>query len=253
VASAGLSPSLSRETEIVHDLGRFPENDLYRQFLSERAKDLPKWHHYFEIYDQWFSGFRGRADLRLLEIGVAHGESLKLWRQYFGAGATIVGLDIEAGCKAFENREQNTFVEIGDQTDVSFLKHVAETYGPFDIIIDDGGHTTAQQTISFNQLYTDALKDPGIYLVEDLHSNFWPEFQDSEQTFVDYAKQLADHLYECYVENPSIHAFEEGNPNQQRSMTVSTFCATTRSIAFYDSIIVFEKRRRSMPILERRG
>ncbi len=253
LAPPGLSPALARPTEIVHDLSRFRDNDLYRQFLSERAKDLPKWHHYFEIYDHWFAPLRGRADLRLLEIGVAHGESLKIWRQYFGAGATIVGLDIDPACQAYAKPEENTFVEIGDQTDTGFLDRVAEAYGPFDLIIDDGGHTTAQQTISFNQRYADGLKDPGVYLVEDLHSNYWPEFQDAAQTFVDYAKQLADQLYECYVQQPTIHAFEEGNPQQQRSMTVSHFCATTRTIAFYDSIIVFEKRRRSMPILERRG
>ena len=81
LASAGLSPELMRETEIVHDLSGFPENELYQQFLGDTDKDSPKWHHYFEIYDHWFSSFRTREDLKFLEIGVARGGSLKTWRE----------------------------------------------------------------------------------------------------------------------------------------------------------------------------
>lgn len=251
LASAGLSPELMRETGIVHDLSGFPENELYQQFLGDTDKDSPKWHHYFEIYDHWFSSFRTREDLKFLEIGVARGGSLKTWREYFHSGAMIVGLDIDPNCKAYECSEDNVFVEIGDQTDTSFLKRVVEKFGPFDIILDDGGHTTAQQTISFNHLYDKGLNDRGAYLVEDLQTNYWPEFQDAEQTFVDFAKNLADRLNECYLDNRSIDFFQEGGPKQLRSMNVSNFCANTRSICFYDSIIVFEKHRKSVPVLQR--
>ncbi len=251
LANSALSPELTRETEIVHDMSRFPANDLYRQFLNDTAKDIPKWHHYFEIYEQWFSGFRNRADLRLLEIGVARGGSLKMWRQYFHDKATIVGLDIDPSCKAYENADENIFIEIGDQIDTSFLEHVAKKFGPFDIILDDGGHTTAQQTISFNHLYANGLNDPGVYLVEDLQTNYWPEFQDADQSFVDFVKSLVDRLHECYLDNRSILSFQEGSPKQLRSMKVSSFCANTRSISFYDSVVVFEKRRKNVPVLER--
>jgi hypothetical protein len=226
---------------------------LYRQFLADTDKEMPKLHHYFEIYEQWFSSLRGRAGLKFLEIGVARGGSLRMWRQYFHPEATIVGLDIDSGCKAHEDSENKIFVEIGDQTDVSFLDGVIEKWGPFDVIVDDGGHTTAQQIVSFNHLYANGLSNPGIYLVEDLQTNYWPEFQDADQTFVDFAKDLADRLNEGYLEARSVHAFQEGSPKQKRSLTVSRFCADTRSIAFYDAVIVFEKRRKSMPILERRS
>ncbi|MDH3739712.1 MAG: class I SAM-dependent methyltransferase, partial [Alphaproteobacteria bacterium] len=118
--------------------------------MADTDKEMPKLHHYFEIYEQWFSPWRGREDVKLLEIGVARGGSLRMWRQYFHPGATIVGLDIDPDCKVHENAEENLFVEIGDQTDTSFLDDVIEKLGPFDIIVDDGGHTPAQQTISFN-------------------------------------------------------------------------------------------------------
>ncbi len=39
-------------------------------------------------------------------------------------------------------------VEIGDQEDPAFLRLVAERHGPFDIVIDDGGHRMRQQIVS---------------------------------------------------------------------------------------------------------
>ena len=53
-----------------------------------------------------------------------------------------------------ENREQQLIeefeeeqikVEIGDQSDLNFLKFIVDKYGPFDIIIDDGPHTFDSQ------------------------------------------------------------------------------------------------------------
>jgi hypothetical protein len=247
---SNLSPELARETEIARDMTLFRTNDLQRLFLSNAAQDLHKWHHYFEIYDQWFSGFRKRTDLKVLEIGVLRGGSLRMWREYFDPGATIVGLDIDSGCKTHESPDRKIFVEIGDQTDTSFLGRVVEKLGPFDIIIDDGGHTTAQQTVSFNHLHAGGLNDGGVYLVEDLHSNYWPEFQDADQSFVDFAKSLVDRLHEPYFDHHSELQFREGRFEQQRSVMVSSFCASTRSISFYDSIIVFEKRRKGLPVSE---
>jgi len=229
---------------------RIRETELRRYFLNNATQDLHKWHHYFEIYDQWFSGYRGRTDLRVLEIGVDRGGSLKMWRDYFHPEATIVGLDIETDCKAHEDPDRRVFVEIGDQADTPFLENVVERYGPFDIIIDDGGHTTAQQTISFKHLYANGLKDVGVYLVEDLHSNYWLMYQDAEQSFIDYAKSLVDALHETYSDHRTENYFQEGKTEQLRSIKVSEFCANTQSIAFYDSIVVFAKRRKSMPVSE---
>ena len=247
---AGLSSELTEETEIFRDMTCFPDNDLKRLFSKNESQEVYKWHHYFEIYDQWFSRFRQKPDLRVLEIGVFRGGSLRMWREYFHKDATVVGLDIEPSCKAYENPDRKIFVEIGDQTDESFLRSVAEKRGPFDIVIDDGGHTTAQQTISFCQLYSRALNDNGVYLVEDTHSNYWPEFQDAGKSFIDFAKDLVDRLHEPYFDERSILRFQEGRAEQLGSMKVSRFCADTHSISFYDSIVVFEKRRKSLPVVE---
>ena len=247
-----LSPELAQETEIAYDMTRYESNDLRRYFLSNNEKNLNKWHHYFEIYNRWLSRFRNKKDLRILEIGVFRGGSLKMWREYFQHDAVIVGIDIDSDCKIHENPDTKIFIEIGDQTDTSFLAYVVEKYGPYDIIIDDGGHTTVQQITSFNFLYSNAFTDDGIYIVEDLHTNYWPSFVNSEQSFIEFAKSLVDILHESYLDDRSLRYFQEGGPEQKHSMRVSKFCANTRTISFHDSIIVFERRRKSLPVWELR-
>ena len=73
--------------------------------------------------------------------------------------------------------------------------------GPFDVVIDDGGHTTGQQIQSFLHLYFSAMKTDGIYIVEDLHTNYWPEYftHPSGLTFVDLAGQLVHRLNDVYI------------------------------------------------------
>jgi hypothetical protein len=50
-------------------------------------------HYYLEVNDAILSGWRDN-ELKLLEIGVRTGGSLKLWRDYFPRGA-IVGIDLK--------------------------------------------------------------------------------------------------------------------------------------------------------------
>ena len=223
---------------------------LHASFLRNESRNLHKWHHYFEIYERFFARLRDRAELRLLEIGVFRGGSLDLWKSYFHRDALVVGVDIDPACKAFARPESKVAVEIGDQSDPAFLKSVALRYGPFDVIIDDGGHMTSQQIASFDALYPEALTDDGIYLVEDLHTNFWRGFRDTKLSFVDLAKSLVDRLHEPYFQHESELFFRSGDERQLRDLSVTRFCADTLAISFFDSIVVFEKRRRSVPLTE---
>ena len=66
-------------------------------------------------------------------------------------------------------------IEFGDQADPMFLLDVAAKHGPFDVIVDDGGHKMHHQKVSFNTLWSQ-LADGGLYIVEDTHSSYWPGF-----------------------------------------------------------------------------
>ena len=50
-----------------------------------------KWLHYFDRYAEVFTGFSGRP-LCLLELGIYHGASLKLWHRYLPPASIFVGL-----------------------------------------------------------------------------------------------------------------------------------------------------------------
>ena len=57
-----------------------------------------RWRHYFDIYHRHFSRFRGDS-IVMIEIGIFNGGSLRMWKDYFGSNSTIVGVDINPGCK----------------------------------------------------------------------------------------------------------------------------------------------------------
>jgi predicted methyltransferase len=68
---------------------------------------------------------------------------------------------------------------VGDQESVGTLRgwikqsqsSVNSSTGQgFDVIVDDGGHNTAQQLSSFMMLFQHALKPGGLYVIEDLHA-----------------------------------------------------------------------------------
>ncbi len=63
----------------------------------------------------------------------------------------------------------NINVLTGSQLDTEFLKKVCADIGPFDIIIDDGGHQSDMILTSFEALWL-CVKDKGVYAIEDLHA-----------------------------------------------------------------------------------
>src|SRR5579864_8038519 len=143
-----------------------------REFFDshQEGRGIWKWNHYFDIYHQHFSRFRGR-NVRVLEIGIYSGGSLEMWRDYFGSGCQIYGVDIEPACKAYERDSVKVF--IGDQGDRNFWKKFKQEVPAVDIVIDDGGHLTEQQIITFEELLPH-LQPNGIYLCEDLHGALNP-------------------------------------------------------------------------------
>ena len=225
-----------------------PEGALYRAFLERgaRAHGTDKWHHYFEIYERHFAPFRGK-DVRFLEIGVQRGGSLDIWRSYFGAGSRIVGLDIDPQCASLA--DERTRIYIGDQADRALLEQIIAESGPFDIVLDDGGHTMNQMITSFEALYP-TLNCPGVYLVEDTHTCYWGgHFADRPDgaTFSQYAHRLADRLHEWTGRPNNFRRFGTPPRDREGDAPASEFCRTTSGICFYDSVVVFERRRRPEP------
>lgn len=173
-------------------------NDFEVFFRQRHEPDLDKWSNYFALYDRYFASFRQRP-VRILEIGVSQGGSLRMWEHCFPLAECIVGLDINPDCRQYASGR--TQVEIGSQSDPVFLEELKKRYAPFDIIIDDGGHMMDQQICSFEHLFGH-LRDGGVYLVEDCATSYWPGFNGSLHnpgSFIEYAKGLVDIANACFV------------------------------------------------------
>jgi hypothetical protein len=167
-------------------------SEMERLVATHRGRLMNKWKHYFAIYDRHLAALRG-TKITLLEIGVESGGSLDLWRSYFGAAATIVGVDINPACKRFE--ATNTPIRIGSQNDRDFLQSLAREFGPFDVLIDDGSHAFEHQRTTFEVLFPH-IREGGLYFCEDLCTSYWePEYGGGVRkpgTFAEFLKELID-------------------------------------------------------------
>lgn len=208
-------------------------NDLEEYFLKNSGHRTVKWKHYLEIYDRYFSRFRG-TEVHLLEIGVFDGGSLQMWKSYFGPKARIYGVDVDPNCKQLEEEQISIF--IGDQSDERFLSYLAKTLPRIDILIDDGGHKMKEQIATFRVLFPHIDKQ-GIYVCEDLHTSYWRKFGGGFRkrgTFIEYSKGFID----------SIHAWHSKEP---RKLAVSDLTRSIYSLHYYDSLFVIEKRPMEPP------
>jgi cephalosporin hydroxylase len=165
----------------------------------------------------------------VLEIGVMGGGSLEMWKAYFGEGCRIIGVDIHPEFKQHESMGVEIF--IGSQDDPAVIAQILEKYPSIDIVIDDGSHNYEHMIASFNLLYS-KISPNGVYLVEDTHTNYWPDWGlggglKKEGTFIEFSKNKID----------EISAYYTGG-----AVPVSDFTVSTDSISFYDSVIVYEKR-----------
>ncbi len=213
-------------------------NDLWTYFRNNDGRLVHKWLHYFDIYERHFSQFRGRS-ITLVEIGVFQGGSLDMWRAFFGPDAKIVGVDIEP--RAAELETPGTEIVIGDQADPAFLERLAEHVGPIDVLIDDGGHTIEQQMATFRVLWPH-VRDAGVVLVEDLHTNYWEEYGGGYErpgTFIEFAKSIID----------AQNAWHSRSPN----LRVGDLTKSIRGLHSYDSVIVLEKADVREPVVAMTG
>ena len=207
-----------------------PKNDLTRYFHTMAKRPISKWSNYFDIYDAHFSRFRG-TNVKVLEIGVAGGGSLQMWKWYFGSKSKIFGVDINSE-KLFKEARIKTFE--CDQNDRESMLQLMAALPRVDIVIDDGGHTMDQQISTFQIVYP-FISDHGIYLCEDTHTSFFHEFGGGplrKKTFMGVMKKHIDQL-------SAFHSREV--------IPMTDFTNSANSMHFYNSVVVIEKGLPIMP------
>jgi hypothetical protein len=202
-----------------------PQGDLAAIFTAMQGVKVNKWHHYLPIYERYFGPWRGRP-LRFLEIGVARGGSLAMWRRYFGPEAVIFGVDINPDCAQYNGRDGQ--VRIGSQDDADFLQGVVREMGGVDVVLDDGSHQMAHIRASLDILFP-LLEMGGTYMIEDLHTAYWAKFGGGvtePANFFNFIRAAVDDLHHWY------HGGKLAHPEIAPFLT---------GLHIHDSIVVLDK------------
>ena len=223
---------------------REPVGDLWE--IGKTKPLLGKWYHYYEIYEELLSKFRGKP-VKVLEIGVYYGDSLRLWKEYLGPDSVVVGLDIIKDCMESDDPDNGVHVRLGDQANHDDLQKVVEEFGPFDVIIDDGCHETMHQYMSFVYLFRNGLKDDGLYIVEDMHSNLWKRYITSNVSFLSTCRQLTELMYGSYSESDQPQDYYRGRSFAE-NRTMEYYEAWVYSVQFFDSIVAIRRKLRPAPV-----
>lgn len=150
--------------------------------------------------------------IRLLELGVKHGASLRMWKAYFRA-ASIVGVDRDdAAVWAAEPRIR---VVIGDQADPATIRRAVEAAGgDFHVICDDGGHQARDQLGALELLWPHLLPG-GVYLIDDVHTSYREGYGMGWRqpgTTIEHLKAALDDIHVREHEQPvSLPGLEEAH------------------------------------------
>lgn len=127
-------------------------------------------HRYTDTYERYLAPLRGKP-VRLIEIGVACGASLKTWARWLGEEARITGIDIRPECAALCTQYPSVSIVVGDAT-------AFQPDGDYDIVVDDGSHVSLEIVKTFRNLWP-RLRPGGYYVVEDLRCTHDPLYARS--------------------------------------------------------------------------
>lgn len=226
----------------------------YREaFFSDRKFNSDKYDHYFDIYDHLF-GHLYDQDITYVEIGVQNGGSLETSSKLFGKHSKIIGVDIDPVCKLLEQKGLAQKIIIGSQTDHSCLEEIRSAAPAIDILIDDGSHIQYDMIVTFINLFP-IIKDNGIYIIEDTHTNYSPQHQNSffGIGLYDYFKGLSERLNLDFID-PELRKNRYKIPREERAFIHKSQDISSQifSIEFFDSIIAIRKREKKEPLRIRR-
>lgn len=152
--------------ETLRDIGLRNDADKVHSSCAFGGED------FLDVYGRLFP--KREYPIRLLELGVRQGNSIRTWEEYW-PGGTIIGIDIDEGCAGI--RFNRAHILIGKQDDPKLLAQACEiAEGEFDVILDDASHVTECTLASFAHLYPH-VKSRGYYVIEDTSCTYIKELK----------------------------------------------------------------------------
>ncbi|MGG2043153.1 class I SAM-dependent methyltransferase [Burkholderia gladioli] len=221
--------------------------NLSSLYSAHSGKISDKWSSYLPIYEEWFTPIRNHP-IDFLEIGVQNGGSLEIWCKYFHAARKIIGCDVNEACRQLHYDDPRVQLLIGDANSLEIAEKIKTISNGYAAIIDDGSHRSGDIIQSFAR-YFPMLSDGGIYIAEDLHCSYWPDFEGGlfeKHSSIEFLKSLIDILnfdhWGATVESRDILSFfakRYGVDFDEESLK------SIHSISMYNSICVIKKQPRS--------
>lgn len=211
-----------------------------KEIFVNLERHCGKWSHYFDIYETHFSRFRNQKPV-VVEVGICRGGSAEMWQKYFGEGATIIGIDVDDNAFKPEHQTPGCEQVRGDQADPEFWKTFFETHPDVDVFIDDGGHHMVQQIETLKAVWPH-VKTNGVYLCEDTHTSYWPEYRGAlrqPNTFMEYSKIVVDTMNSDYY---------KGSDQHPDNMMFAEHFKDLVGMHYYDSVVVFDKGTKEKPV-----
>ncbi|RMS23795.1 class I SAM-dependent methyltransferase [Pseudomonas syringae] len=201
-----------------------------------------KWNIYLNEYDRLFKNIE-TAPVRLLEIGIQNGGSLELWGELFSNASLIVGCDINPACAQINYESENINIVIGDVKDPNVQQQINTLSDAFDIIIDDGSHTSSDIITTFFLLFP-TLDMGGIYIIEDLHCSYWQSFEGglfNKKSSMSFLKLLTDIINHEHWGVPITQSQLLTEFNIPAEIEPERFLSEIHSIEFVNSMCIITK------------
>jgi len=213
--------------------------DSLEQILLGTGSDKASWHGYHRYYEQLFDPFRDK-NVRLVEIGVMDGDSMKAWERYFTKAEQIYGV----GFGNFQRDPKEKYSQLvtlykGDQSNKEFISHlVKDTGGKFDIVIDDGSHVPSHQRISFELLWPEVIPG-GLYIIEDVETSYWANTSEVYGYYLKGQTSIIDHF--CEVPHTINREFSYKGDRMGRLFELPELYNDVATVSFGQNLIILEK------------
>ena len=148
-----------------------------KDFIDNKLTDKNTLHSYVNVYEDMFDSLRYTAK-NILEIGMAPGGSIMVWRNYF-INAHIYGIDtcnLDYICsQSIKNDYHITlFPNTNGYNDEFIRDNFINKNIKFDMVLDDASHTL-EDIIYFIIKYLPLLSDNGIMVIESIQKFEWIE------------------------------------------------------------------------------
>ena len=227
---------------------------LFDIFTNHQGKVSDKWQLYLREYDRLFSPYRA-APVRLLEIGIQNGGSLDIWADYFAPGSTLIGCDINPDCAALVYDNPAISFILGDANQPEVVQQVLQHAPVFDLIIDDGSHTSGDIVRTFT-LYFQHLAEGGMFVAEDLHCSYWEQYQGGlydPYSSLSFFKRLSDVIgHQHWGIERERKAILQGFFGHYGCDINEAVLATVHSVEFINSLCIVRKAPAADNVLGRR-